>query len=88
LYILDEPTTGLALSDIQLLIDVLLRIRSNGHTIIIIEHHLDVIKNSDWVIDLGPEGGAGGGQIVATGSPEKISKNPKSHTGLYLKNVL
>ncbi|MBC8437849.1 MAG: excinuclease ABC subunit UvrA [Euryarchaeota archaeon] len=87
-YILDEPTTGLALSDVQLLIDVLLRIRSNGHTIIVIEHHLDVIKSCDWVIDLGPEGGEGGGEVVAFGSPEKVAKNKKSYTGKYLKEVL
>ncbi|MBT4060095.1 MAG: excinuclease ABC subunit UvrA [Euryarchaeota archaeon] len=88
IYILDEPTTGLALSDIQLLIDVLLRIRSNGHTIIVIEHHLDVIKSCDWVIDLGPDGGDGGGSVVATGTPEQIAANKKSYTGNYLKHVL
>jgi excinuclease ABC subunit A len=87
IYILDEPTTGLALSDIQQLIDVLLRIRSNGHTIIIIEHHLDVIKSADWVIDLGPEGGDGGGKVVVTGTPEKVAKNKSSYTGQYLKHL-
>tara|TARA_B100001750_G_scaffold244666_3_gene262534 strand:- start:4962 stop:7943 length:2982 start_codon:yes stop_codon:yes gene_type:complete len=88
IYILDEPTTGLALSDVRQLIEVLSRIRSNGHTIIIIEHHLDVIKNCDWVIDLGPEGGDGGGKIIATGTPEKISKIKSSYTGNYLKKLL
>ncbi len=87
IYILDEPTTGLALSDIQQLIDVLLRIRSNGHTIIIIEHHLDVIKSADWVIDLGPEGGDGGGKVIVTGTPEKVAKNKSSYTGQYLKHL-
>jgi len=88
IYILDEPTTGLALSDIQQLIDVLMRIRSNGHTIIIVEHHLDVIKSADWVIDLGPEGGDGGGKIIATGAPEKIAKSKISYTGHYLQKML
>ena len=87
-YILDEPTTGLALSDIEQLIDVLLRIRSNGHTVIVIEHHLDVIKSADWVIDLGPDGGDGGGDVVAIGTPEEITTNPNSFTGQYLKKVL
>jgi excinuclease ABC subunit A len=88
IYILDEPTTGLALSDIQQLIDVLLRIRSNGHTIIIIEHHLDVIKSADWVIDLGPDGGDGGGKVIVTGTPEKVAKNKSSYTGYYLNKML
>jgi excinuclease ABC subunit A len=87
-YILDEPTTGLALSDIEQLIDVLLRIRSNGHTVIVIEHHLDVIKSADWVIDLGPDGGDGGGDVVAIGTPEEIINNPNSFTGQYLKKAL
>jgi excinuclease ABC subunit A len=87
-YILDEPTTGLALSDIEQLIDVLLRIRSNGHTVIVIEHHLDVIKSADWVIDLGPDGGDGGGDVVAIGTPEEITTNPNSFTGQYLKKAL
>jgi len=88
IYILDEPTTGLALSDIQQLIDVLLRIRSNSHTIIIIEHHLDVIKSADWVIDLGPDGGDGGGKVIVTGTPEKVAKNKSSYTGYYLNKML
>lgn len=87
-YILDEPTTGLALSDVEQLIDVLLRIRSNGHTIIVIEHHLDVIKSADWVIDLGPDGGVGGGDVVAIGTPEEIANNANSFTGKYLKKAL
>ena len=87
-YILDEPTTGLSLSDVQMLIDVLLELRSKGHTIIVIEHHLDVVKCSDWVIDLGPEGGDRGGQLIASGTPEKIAENEHSFTGQYLKNML
>jgi len=88
IYILDEPTTGLALADIKQLIEVLLRIRSNGHTVIIIEHHLDVIKSADWVIDLGPEGGEGGGLVVAEGSPELVAEHPTSYTGRYLERML
>jgi excinuclease ABC subunit A len=83
-YILDEPTTGLALADIHQLIEVLLRLRRNGHTVIVIEHHLDVIKCADWVVDLGPEGGECGGLIVAEGTPEEIAKNPDSYTGQHL----
>jgi excinuclease ABC subunit A len=88
MYILDEPTTGLAISDVQQLIDVLLRLRTRGHSVIIIEHHLDVIKSADWVIDLGPEGGDRGGYLVAEGTPEKIAKSKKSYTGKYLKDLL
>ncbi len=87
-YLLDEPTTGLALSDVQQLIEVLHRIRSNGHTVIIIEHHMDVIKSADWIVDLGPEGGEGGGEIVVEGTPEEVSKHPTSHTGHHLKNMI
>ena len=83
-YILDEPTTGLGLSDVHQLIDVLLRLRRNGHTVIVIEHHLDVIKCADWIIDLGPEGGELGGEIVATGPPDIVSKEPGSYTGQHL----
>ncbi len=83
-YILDEPTTGLALADIHQLIEVLLRLRRNGHTVIVIEHHLDVIKCADWVIDLGPEGGERGGLLVAEGPPDEIAKNPDSYTGQHL----
>jgi len=87
-YILDEPTTGLALSDVQMLIDVLLELRTKGHTVIVIEHHLDVIKCCDWVIDLGPEGGDRGGSLVAKGTPEDIAANKNSFTGQYLAELL
>jgi excinuclease ABC subunit A len=88
LYILDEPTTGLHFYDIEQLLRVLHRLRDEGNTIVVIEHNLDVIKTADWVIDLGPEGGAGGGRIVATGTPEQIAANEKSFTGEYLRRVL
>ncbi|MEE2784410.1 MAG: excinuclease ABC subunit UvrA [Pseudomonadota bacterium] len=88
LYILDEPTTGLHFHDIAQLLDVLHRLRDHGNTIVVIEHNLDVIKTADWVIDLGPEGGSGGGTIVATGTPEQISVVKKSHTGHFLQQVL
>ena len=87
-YILDEPTTGLALSDVHQLIEVLLRLRRNGHTIIIIEHHLDVVKCADWVIDLGPEGGELGGNIVAEGPPSAVAQKKSSYTGKHLKEML
>jgi excinuclease ABC subunit A len=88
LYILDEPTTGLHFHDIQLLLNVLHRLRDAGNTVVVIEHNLDVIKTADWIVDLGPEGGDGGGRIVATGTPEQIAANPASHTGRYLKKLL
>ena len=88
LYILDEPTTGLHFSDIALLLKVLQRLRDEGNTVIVIEHNLDVIKTADWVVDLGPEGGDGGGRIVATGTPETIAGDPASITGHYLKGPL
>jgi len=88
LYILDEPTTGLHFHDIQLLLNVLHRLRDAGNTVVVIEHNLDVIKTADWIVDLGPEGGDGGGRIVATGTPEQIAANPASHTGRYLKKAL
>ena len=88
LYVLDEPTTGLAMSDVDQLIQVLLRLRRNGHTVIIIEHHLDVIKCADWVIDLGPEGGELGGEIVAQGPPDQIPKASDSYTGAHLAHLL
>jgi len=88
LYILDEPTTGLHFHDIAQLLDVLHRLRDAGNTIVVIEHNLDVIKTADWIIDLGPEGGGGGGLVVATGTPEDVAKNKKSHTGQFLKSVL
>ncbi|MDF0606853.1 excinuclease ABC subunit UvrA [Neisseriaceae bacterium TC5R-5] len=88
LYILDEPTTGLHFHDIDLLLQVLHRLRESGNTVVVIEHNLDVIKTADWLIDLGPEGGAGGGQIIATGTPEQVAANPASHTGRYLQPLL
>ncbi|WP_144823858.1 excinuclease ABC subunit UvrA [Marinobacter piscensis] len=88
LYILDEPTTGLHFYDIQQLLNVLQRLRDHGNTVVVIEHNLDVIKTADWVIDLGPEGGSGGGQIIAEGTPEQVAASPGSHTGHYLKPVL
>ena len=88
LYILDEPTTGLHFADIQLLLDVLHRLRDHGNTIVVIEHNLDVIKTADWIVDLGPEGGSGGGEIIATGTPEQVAKARGSHTGRFLKPML
>jgi excinuclease ABC subunit A len=88
LYILDEPTTGLHFSDVQMLLDVLNRLTDSGNTVLVIEHNLDVIKVADHVIDLGPEGGNGGGEILAFGTPEEVAQSPESFTGQYLKNVL
>jgi excinuclease ABC subunit A len=88
LYILDEPTTGLHFHDVKQLLDVLHRFRDHGNTVIVIEHNLDVIKTADWVIDLGPEGGDKGGEIIAVGTPEEIAANPRSHTGRFLKPLL
>jgi excinuclease ABC subunit A len=88
LYILDEPTTGLHFTDIRQLLAVLHRLRDHGNTVVVIEHNLDVIKTADWVIDLGPEGGDGGGRILATGTPEEIARHADSHTGRFLKPVL
>ncbi|AKX59384.1 excinuclease ABC subunit A [Thiopseudomonas alkaliphila] len=88
LYILDEPTTGLHFADIQQLLDVLHRLRDRGNTVVVIEHNLDVIKTADWLVDLGPEGGFRGGQIIATGTPETVAANPASHTGRFLKPLL
>jgi excinuclease ABC subunit A len=88
LYILDEPTTGLHFDDVRKLLDVLQRLVSLGNTVLIIEHNLDVIKQADWIIDLGPEGGEGGGRIVAQGSPETVARNKKSYTGQALSRVL
>jgi ABC-type multidrug transport system ATPase subunit len=88
LYILDEPTTGLHFADIEQLLKVLHRLRDEGNTVVVIEHNLDVIKTADWIIDLGPEGGSGGGQIIATGTPEQIAGSAGSHTGHYLAPVL
>jgi excinuclease ABC subunit A len=88
LYILDEPTTGLHFHDVAQLLDVLHRLRDEGNTVVVIEHNLDVVKTADWIIDLGPEGGAGGGRVIATGTPEAVAKEPGSHTGEYLKATL
>ncbi|MBK9521850.1 MAG: excinuclease ABC subunit UvrA [Rhodocyclaceae bacterium] len=88
LYILDEPTTGLHFQDIEMLLSVLHRLRDHGNTIVVIEHNLDVIKTADWVVDLGPEGGDGGGRILATGTPETVAKSSTSHTGRYLRECL
>jgi excinuclease ABC subunit A len=88
LYILDEPTTGLHFHDVAKLLEVLFKLRASGNTLLVIEHNLDVIKTADWIIDLGPEGGEGGGQIVAQGPPEKIVECEASHTGRYLRQVL
>jgi excinuclease ABC subunit A len=88
LYILDEPTTGLHFHDIELLLTVLHRLRDHGNTVVVIEHNLDVIKTADWIVDLGPEGGAGGGEIIAEGPPDLIAGTPASHTGRYLRPVL
>ena len=88
LYILDEPTTGLHFYDIEQLLKVLHRLRDHGNTVVIIEHNLDVVKTADWVIDIGPEGGENGGEIVAFGTPEEVSQNESSYTGHYLAKQL
>jgi excinuclease ABC subunit A len=88
LYILDEPTTGLHFADIELLLKVLHRLRDHGNTVVVIEHNLDVIKTADWIVDLGPEGGGGGGRIVAVGAPEAVAQASGSYTGRYLREIL
>ncbi len=88
LYILDEPTTGLHFHDVAKLLDVLHELVDQGNSVLVIEHNLEVVKTSDWVIDLGPEGGDGGGRIVATGTPEEIARAPGSHTGRFLKELM
>ncbi|MCK5326208.1 MAG: ATP-binding cassette domain-containing protein, partial [Woeseiaceae bacterium] len=88
LYILDEPTTGLHFHDIEHLLKVLHRLRDRGNTIVVIEHNLDVIKTADWIIDLGPEGGDGGGEVIATGTPEDVAASERSFTGQYLKPLV
>jgi excinuclease ABC subunit A len=88
LYVLDEPTTGLHFSDIELLTQALLDLREAGNSIIIIEHNLELVACADWVIDMGPEGGSGGGLVVAEGTPEQVADNPQSHTGVALREVL
>ena len=88
LYILDEPTTGLHFADIEQLLKVLHRLRNHGNTVVVIEHNLDVIKTADWIIDLGPEGGSGGGYILAEGTPEEVAEVNTSHTARFLKPLL
>jgi excinuclease ABC subunit A len=88
LYILDEPTTGLHFADIELLLRVLHQLRDAGNTIVVIEHNLDVIKTADWVIDMGPEGGAGGGRVLVAGTPETVAASPDSYTGRFLAPLL
>jgi excinuclease ABC subunit A len=88
LYILDEPTTGLHFYDIQQLLNVLHKLRDAGNTVVVIEHNLDVVKTADWIVDLGPEGGSGGGEILIAGTPEQVAACEKSYTGQYLKPLL
>jgi excinuclease ABC subunit A len=88
LFVLDEPTTGLHFADIELLLNVLNRLKDQGNTIVVIEHNLDVVKTADWIIDLGPEGGSDGGNIVASGTPEEIARVKQSFTGQFLKKML
>jgi excinuclease ABC subunit A len=88
LYVLDEPTTGLHFEDVRRLLEVMQRLADQDSTLIVIEHNLDVVKCADWIIDLGPEGGAGGGELIATGTPEAIAENPASHTAKYLQRLL
>jgi excinuclease ABC subunit A len=88
LYILDEPTTGLHLDDVRVLIQVLDRLVDAGHTVVVIEHHMDVVKRADWIVDLGPEAGDGGGRVVAQGTPEEVAAVEESHTGRYLRPLL
>ncbi len=88
LYILDEPTTGLHFEDVRKLLEVLHELVDQGNTVVVIEHNLDVVKTADWIIDIGPEGGDGGGEIVAEGTPEDVADVERSHTGRYLKSML
>ncbi|MGL5792130.1 MAG: ATP-binding cassette domain-containing protein, partial [Plesiomonas shigelloides] len=88
LYILDEPTTGLHFADIQQLLTVLHKLRDHGNSIVVIEHNLDVIKTADWIVDLGPEGGSGGGEILVAGTPETVAESADSHTARFLKPIL
>jgi len=87
-YVLDEPTTGLHFEDIRKLLEVLQGLVDKGNTVIVIEHNLDVIKNADWIVDMGPEGGSGGGRVIAEGTPEQVAEVPESHTGRFLGPVL
>ena len=88
IYILDEPTTGLHIADVHKLIEVLQKLVDSGNTVVVIEHNLDLIKTADHIIDLGPEGGDGGGEVIACGTPEEVAKNPASYTGQYLRRLL
>ena len=88
LYILDEPTTGLHFHDVAKLLQVLNKLKDRGNTLIVIEHNLEVIKTADWIIDLGPEGGSGGGKVISEGTPEAVAKNKKSYTGMFLNKKL
>jgi excinuclease ABC subunit A len=88
LYLLDEPTTGLHFADVERLLSVLFRLRGGGNTVVVIEHNVEVLKSADWLIDLGPEGGAAGGHVVAAGTPEDVARTSASHTGRFLKPVL
>ena len=88
IYLLDEPTTGLHFEDIRKLLGVLSRLVDQGNTVVVIEHNLDVVKTADWLIDLGPEGGSGGGSVVAVGTPEDVAAVPESHTGAFLVPML
>ena len=88
IYILDEPTTGLHTADVRKLIEILQKLTDGGNTVLVIEHNLDVIKTADYLIDMGPEGGSGGGTIIASGTPEEVAANPVSYTGAYLKKLL
>jgi excinuclease ABC subunit A len=88
IYLLDEPTIGLHYDDVRKLLDILQELVRRGNTVLLIEHNLDVVKSADWIIDIGPEGGEGGGKIVAKGTPEAVARNKKSHTGTYLQKVL
>ena len=88
IYILDEPTTGLHFADVHKLVDILRRLSDSGNTVVVIEHNLDVIKTADYIIDIGPEGGEGGGNVIAKGTPEEVAKNKKSYTGQFVKKYL
>ena len=88
IFLLEEPTIGLHMSDVRRLVDVLQRLVDYGHTVIVIEHNLDLIAEADWVIDMGPEGGEAGGEVVAAGTPEEVAKNRRSHTGRFLRQLL
>ena len=88
IYILDEPTTGLHFADVHKLVEILRRLSDGGNTVVVIEHNLDVIKSADYLIDIGPEGGDGGGRVIAEGTPEEVAENPESYTGRYVKRYL